>query len=657
MPPKRSVRSPAKGKAQQPIADGGLTNAGGTSRPVRSIGDGDLQLTPGKTQRQLAGRWTVLPVAKATTTGLVGDSAVSRAAVEAVGIDVACAAVASCCGVESLGYPTREHVLAAVHTLEVPGSMELHDRLGDGRAAALLLTSVEQVLRQEADGARARRQRRHEDAADETSYVQVQEDVPPKPHQADSTRPGGVVQAASAALESVDRTLEAVEREMSLSPVPLRDDDADGWQLPRGAEWELHSSSSSSNSSHGSMLSGRLSELMEDDAENEGSEDDVDLVPGETVVTGVATEPQPAEKPLLVSPSQQQWHRKDAGHSAHSEAGSEPAAEEKSSRGSQRLRSLHLVPRSPDDRPGLSSYDPEPTSAQTDSSLNDAAETGESEPASRSDDLTKAAKDGDMDQVMELLRQGVDADCEDLGGWTALHYAANRDEVGVAELLISGGQADIEKIDRKGRTALTTAAMSGSPNVLQLLLEKGARWYSVDQDGKTALDWASGTGESAQLLREWEVEYGHLRHQQVSAGGTATMSKRVLQQQHDPQRRQTDSRPQPAGCLLIAAAVLTLLLCIDTLMSGRNVRAIGGDGYRSSLVDDDTSSSVAAASLLLQSACMQSATEHMPVGTGASNEETALQLWHCLRGAEQQAKAELAKRLWPSGGIWSGWWR
>jgi hypothetical protein len=74
---------------------------------------------------------------------------VFRAVKQAVGIDAVSAAIARCCAVERLGVPTREQVLAAIHTLELPGSTALYDRMGEGDHVTLLLEAVKQVLDEE----------------------------------------------------------------------------------------------------------------------------------------------------------------------------------------------------------------------------------------------------------------------------------------------------------------------------------------------------------------------------------------------------------------------------------------------------------------------------------------------------------------------------
>ena len=222
---------------------------------------------------------------------------------------------------------------------------------------------------------------------------------------------------------------------------------------------------------------------------------------------------------------------------------------------------------------------------------------------------------------------------------------------------------------------------------MQLLLEKGARWDRQDYDGtqsslsmccspspplslcvgvsmscmciggvgKTALEWAKGTGESAYLLREWAAEYGHLSkgstngetlRQERPADGeavTAAKSAQQLRLQGNPraQSEQTDRRPRRAGCLIVAGALLALLLWIESAIGGRN-----------RIAHDDTPP-VPATSSLLQSTCMESMAGSSLVGSAASNEAKSLQLWRCLRTAEQQADVELL--MGSSGGLWSVW--
>ncbi|XP_019644941.1 PREDICTED: ankyrin-2-like [Branchiostoma belcheri] len=73
------------------------------------------------------------------------------------------------------------------------------------------------------------------------------------------------------------------------------------------------------------------------------------------------------------------------------------------------------------------------------------------------EELFIAADGGDEEKVTELLRQGVDVNCTDLGLYTPLHCAASGGHVGVAKLLLKAG-AQVDSRDRFGETPKDIAA-------------------------------------------------------------------------------------------------------------------------------------------------------------------------------------------------------
>ena len=81
-------------------------------------------------------------------------------------------------------------------------------------------------------------------------------------------------------------------------------------------------------------------------------------------------------------------------------------------------------------------------------------------------------------------------------GWTALHYAANKE---IAELLIAKGAEVNTKSDSES-TPLHFAALNGRKEIVELLLANGADVNAKDGEGKTPLDWAYA--ETADLLRK-----------------------------------------------------------------------------------------------------------------------------------------------------------
>lgn len=70
---------------------------------------------------------------------------------------------------------------------------------------------------------------------------------------------------------------------------------------------------------------------------------------------------------------------------------------------------------------------------------------------------------GDVEQVEQLLRQGVDPNQHDEDGYSALHAAAENDHLNVVKLLISQG-AELEY--RSSYTALELAEMAENHDVV-----------------------------------------------------------------------------------------------------------------------------------------------------------------------------------------------
>ena len=101
------------------------------------------------------------------------------------------------------------------------------------------------------------------------------------------------------------------------------------------------------------------------------------------------------------------------------------------------------------------------------------------------------ADGGHDDLLLWVLRKGGPVDIEDsVNGWTPLMRVAclsGNDEV--AEVLIGKG-ADINRIDKSGKTVLMAASMNGHFNLVRLLVDKGADVFLKNREGKTALEFA-----------------------------------------------------------------------------------------------------------------------------------------------------------------------
>jgi ankyrin repeat protein len=130
---------------------------------------------------------------------------------------------------------------------------------------------------------------------------------------------------------------------------------------------------------------------------------------------------------------------------------------------------------------------------------------------SRNDALVRAADDGDLERVQELLRAGASADARgsDINTETALMRAAARGHLEIVRTLLAHGAAvDARHVGRgelRGRTALMFAvANSRKVEVIQFLLDRGADVSVKDALGESPLTLALKSKDVplAQLLVE-----------------------------------------------------------------------------------------------------------------------------------------------------------
>jgi outer membrane protein assembly factor BamB len=105
--------------------------------------------------------------------------------------------------------------------------------------------------------------------------------------------------------------------------------------------------------------------------------------------------------------------------------------------------------------------------------VNEEADRHDKSPTS--DDLWRAAKDGQADLVEALLAKGLDPDAETEYGVTALQFAADRGHLDVVRVLVTHG-ANVNKRDRfYGAAPLGSAAAKQHWKVVAALLDAGAR--------------------------------------------------------------------------------------------------------------------------------------------------------------------------------------
>ena len=97
--------------------------------------------------------------------------------------------------------------------------------------------------------------------------------------------------------------------------------------------------------------------------------------------------------------------------------------------------------------------------------------------------LRRAAAEGDVSELRELLACGAAVDSSDEEGFTALHLAAEFGREQAVELLLEHG-AELEACDDNGQTPLLAAVIDGAEAVVRTLLREGADVDRADDDGQ-----------------------------------------------------------------------------------------------------------------------------------------------------------------------------
>jgi len=147
-------------------------------------------------------------------------------------------------------------------------------------------------------------------------------------------------------------------------------------------------------------------------------------------------------------------------------------------------------------------------------------------------EIVTAVRNRDVVQLRALVAEPTDVDAVAADGSTALHWAAELDELELADILLAAGAsvdvatrhnvtpmslaamhgnaamitrlldagADPNERSSEGHTALMLAALNGRPEAVSVLLERGADPNSFEPyRGQTALMWAAGEGNTEAL--------------------------------------------------------------------------------------------------------------------------------------------------------------
>uniref|UniRef100_A0A158PAN7 Ankyrin-2 n=1 Tax=Angiostrongylus cantonensis TaxID=6313 RepID=A0A158PAN7_ANGCA len=147
---------------------------------------------------------------------------------------------------------------------------------------------------------------------------------------------------------------------------------------------------------------------------------------------------------------------------------------------------------------------------------------------SASASFLRAARAGNFDKVLELLRGGTDINTCNANGLNALHLASKEGHSEVVRELLKRG-AHVDSATKKGNTALHIASLAGQSLIVTILVEHGANVNVQSLNGFTPLYMA------AQENHEDVVRFllSHGANQALSTEDGFTPLAVALQQGHD----------------------------------------------------------------------------------------------------------------------------
>jgi len=136
-------------------------------------------------------------------------------------------------------------------------------------------------------------------------------------------------------------------------------------------------------------------------------------------------------------------------------------------------------------------------------------------------DVADAAMRGDREAVRTAIARRADVNLPQVDGTTALHWAVDRDDLEMADLLLRAG-ARVTERSREGVMPLQLAAINGSAPMIDRLLKAGADPNtSLTPAGDTALMMAARTGATGAL--RVLMEAGANVNARESWGGTTAL--------------------------------------------------------------------------------------------------------------------------------------
>jgi ankyrin repeat protein len=146
-------------------------------------------------------------------------------------------------------------------------------------------------------------------------------------------------------------------------------------------------------------------------------------------------------------------------------------------------------------------------------------------------EVADAAKEGNKPLVRALLQQKADVNAPQVDGATALHWAVERNDLELTDLLMSAG-AQVSAANKAGATPLLLATINGNAVIIERLIAAGADPNTpLTKSADTALMMASRTGkvEAVKVL----LDHGAQVNAKETWGGTTALMWAVSERHSD----------------------------------------------------------------------------------------------------------------------------